>query len=83
LRSTTRKRARKLITRLRTRTEILAHRPQAGRPREELGAGLRSLSERPYVLIYRLLDDTPEIIAILHGARDLPTALVSRIEREA
>lgn len=39
-------RARKLIARLRTRTQILATHPLAGRPRIELGDGLRSLSER-------------------------------------
>ena len=75
-------RARKLVARLRARVGILATHPQAGRPRNELGEGLRSLSERPYVFIYRITDQTPEIVAILHGARDLPAALASRIERE-
>ena len=65
------------------RTEIFTARPLAGRPRDELGEGVRSPAERPYVLIYRLKSDTPEIVAIRHGARDLPTALAGRIEREA
>lgn len=76
-------RARKVIARLKARTDILEEHPFAGRPRDELGAGLRSLSERPYILIYRLIDDAPEIVAILHGARDLPAALANRIAREA
>jgi len=75
-------RARKLVARLKTRAEILKLHPLAGRPRLELGEDLRSLSERPYVLIYRLIGEHAEIVAILHGARDLPAALAARIDRE-
>lgn len=52
------------------------------RPREELGAGVRSLVERPYVILYRVVDSTAEIVAIVHGARDLPAVLASRIANE-
>jgi toxin ParE1/3/4 len=60
----------------------MAAHPFAGRNRPELGDGLRSLTERPYVLIYRVIDETAEIIAVLHGARDLPAALAARISSE-
>lgn len=76
------KRAHALLARLRKRTDILKTLPRAGRPRPELGDSLRSLVDRPYVLIYRLAGDDAEIIAILHGARDLPAALASRLERD-
>lgn len=75
-------RAHALIDRLRKRCTMLETHPHAGRPRPELGDGLRSLVERPYVLIYRAVADGVEIVAILHGARDLPRSLTSRLSRE-
>jgi toxin ParE1/3/4 len=76
-------RAMEFLDRLRQRCAILEQRPYAGRPREELGAGLRSLIERPYVILYRVVESTAEIVAIIHGARDLPAVLASRIANEA
>jgi|CXWL01.1.fsa_nt_gi toxin ParE1/3/4 len=76
-------RARALVARLRHRTLTLITLPRAGRPRPEFGADLRSLVERPYVLFYRVIGDTAEIVAIVHGARDLPKALAARIARDA
>lgn len=55
----------------------------AGRPRDEIAPGLRSLVERPYVIFYCLDGDGAEIVAIVHGARDLPAALSARILKEA
>jgi toxin ParE1/3/4 len=75
-------RAAKVVARLRQRCSILENHPLAGRSREELGEGVRSLSARPYVLLYCLTDDTAEIVAVLHGARDLPAAVAARIVRE-
>lgn len=75
-------RAFRVVARLRQRCDILKRHPEAGRPRSELGEGLRSLSERPYVLIYRLIGDDVEIVAVLHGARDLPAALAARIDKD-
>jgi len=75
-------RAAKVIARLRERCAILENHALAGRPRDELGEGLRSLSAQPYVLLYRLTDGTAEVVAVLHGARDLPAALAARIVRE-
>jgi toxin ParE1/3/4 len=71
-------RALDVVERLRKRCEILARLPYAGRPREELGPGLRSLVERPYVILYRVDGAVAEIVAIIHGARDLPAALAKR-----
>lgn len=42
-----------------------------GRPRPELGEGLRSFAHGNYVIFFRYRDDRFEVIAILHGARDI------------
>lgn len=76
-------RARSVVARLKSRTEILRSHPLAGRLRPELGEGMRSLSERPYVLIYRVVGEGVDIVAVLHGARDLPATLAARLGREA
>lgn len=75
-------RALTLVARLRKRSAMLEAHPEAGRLRPELGEGLRSLSARPYVLIYRLDHNAAEIVAIFHGARDLPHSLNERLARE-
>ncbi len=45
--------------------------PQMGRPREDLRPGPRSFVVKPYVVFYRPLDDTIEIVRVLHGRRDI------------
>jgi toxin ParE1/3/4 len=75
-------RAEKLIAKLRRRVRFLQTLPLAGRPRPELGEGLRSLVERPHVILYRLIDDAVEIVAFLHGARDIQAALADRSHRD-
>lgn len=76
-------RAKRFTRRLRARCRILETHPLAGRPRDDLGEGLRGLFERPYVLIYRLSGEDVEVVAILHAMRDLPAALFARIGGEA
>lgn len=75
-------RAEKTVERLRSRCRILQSHPLAGRLRPELGAGLRSLVERPYVVLYRIMDDAAEVVAIVHGKRDLPAAINARLMSE-
>jgi len=75
-------RAAALLARLRSRCEILHAHPFAGRPRPEFGADLRALVERPYVILYRIAEHDAEIVAILHGARDLPATLAARLNSE-
>ena len=72
-------RAEQLSKRLRARFKILETHPLAGRPRDDVGEGMRGLFERPYVLIYRLTEDVAEIVAVLHAMRDLPAAISARI----
>jgi toxin ParE1/3/4 len=45
--------------------------PYSGRKRDELLAGMRSVSVRPYAAFYRVRDDAIEIVRVLHGRRDI------------
>jgi toxin ParE1/3/4 len=45
--------------------------PFAGRVRDEIRAGLRSLATSPHVVFYRLNDDRPEIVRVLDGRQDV------------
>jgi toxin ParE1/3/4 len=49
----------------------LAEFPRMGRARENLAPNLRSFPVKKYVIFYRPVDDTIEIVRILHGARDI------------
>ena len=55
---------------LETRFESLAEMPGIGRRREKCAKGVRSITEGDYVIIYRVKNDTVEILRVLHGARD-------------
>lgn len=45
--------------------------PLFGRSRDELKVGLRSFVIRKYVVFYRIWQDTPVVIRVVHGSRDL------------
>ncbi|MFT3726228.1 MAG: type II toxin-antitoxin system RelE/ParE family toxin [Terricaulis sp.] len=75
-------RARRVVAGLRRRCEILLAHPLVGRPRDAFGAGVRSLSHRPYVIFYRLNGEDIEILAIIHAARDLPNVLGTRLGQD-
>lgn len=49
---------------------IEAH-PFAGRSRDELRGGVRSLAAKPHVLFYRVVNEIPEIMRILDGRQDI------------
>jgi toxin ParE1/3/4 len=49
---------------------VEAH-PFAGRTRDELRPGVRSLAAKPHVLFYRVRNDVPEIMRILDGRQDI------------
>ena len=50
----------------------LASSPEIGRQRNELALGLRSIPVGNHVIFYRAGENGPEIIRVLHGARDFP-----------
>jgi toxin ParE1/3/4 len=50
---------------------LLEEHPFAGRARDEVRQGLRSLAARPHVVFYRVNNDVVEIVRVLDGRRDL------------
>jgi toxin ParE1/3/4 len=50
---------------------ILEEHPLAGRSRDEIRSGLRSLVANPHVVFYRVTDDVVEIVRVLDGRQDL------------
>ena len=55
-----------------TLIERLARTPQMGRPRPEIGAGVRSFPFRSHIVFYRIKADVLEVAHIRHGARRDP-----------
>ena len=45
--------------------------PETGRSREEWGPGVRSFPVRPYVVVYRPIPESIQVLRIFHGRRDL------------
>ena len=45
--------------------------PLAGRARDEIRSGLRSLAAAPHTVFYRLKGDRPEIVRVLDGRQDI------------
>ena len=50
---------------------LLEDHPFAGRARDEVRPGLRSIAARPHVVFYRVKNDIAEIVRVLDGRRDL------------
>jgi toxin ParE1/3/4 len=50
---------------------LLEEHPFAGRARNEVRPGLRSIATRPHVIFYRVNNDVAEIVRVLDGRRDL------------
>jgi plasmid stabilization system protein ParE len=62
----------RIVARLRQAQDF----PESGRPVSEAPTlELRELLELPYRLIYRVVEDTIVVIAIVHGKQDLPRHL--------
>jgi toxin ParE1/3/4 len=63
--------AEKIVRRIGEFVAMIEDHPFAGRSRNELRQGLRSLAAAPHVIFYRIKDDIPEIIRILDSRRDI------------
>lgn len=73
--------AQKFVAELRQKCRHLADLPGTmGRPRPELGLGFRSSAFRGYVIYFRYINDTMEIIDIFEGHRDVDTHFAERDE---
>jgi len=63
--------AEKIVRQIGTIIATLEDHPFAGRKRDELRVGVRSLAATPHVVFYRVTNGVPEIIRILDGRRDI------------
>jgi toxin ParE1/3/4 len=59
------------IDRLYETMESLGRNPGSGRQREELALGIQSFPFGRYLIFYRALTNSVEIVRVLHGARDI------------
>ncbi len=50
----------------------LAIYPELGTKREELAAGIKSLTFHSHVIFYQILNDSILVVRILHHSRDFP-----------
>jgi plasmid stabilization system protein ParE len=67
------------IARLLEACEMLARNPRAGHARRDLTADpLLFWPVGAYLIIYRILEDAIEILAVTQGARDIPSYLRKR-----
>ena len=48
--------------------------PNSGKSYDSINAELRGISIENYVVFYRLLEDGIEILRVIHGRRNFPTA---------
>jgi toxin ParE1/3/4 len=56
---------------------LWATQPAMGRPRNELGAELRSFAFGLYVVFFQPLPDGIDVVRVLHGARDIDANFVA------
>jgi toxin ParE1/3/4 len=63
----------RVVDRITRKTQILALHPRIGAEVPEYGDdSIRELLYRSYRIIYRILPDRIDVIAVIHGARPLP-----------
>ena len=67
----------RIVREIGTACRMIEDYPLAGRARDEVRPGLRSISARPYVVFYRLQDDAVEIVRALDGRRDLDEIFIA------
>ena len=58
--------------RIREQAETLAHFPNSGRPGRIEGTRELVISRTPYIVAYRITENTVRILRVLHGARRWP-----------
>jgi toxin ParE1/3/4 len=71
----------RLLDNILAQARLHAQFPLTGRPRDDLTPGLRSFVVSPYIIFFRPIDDTIEVIRVLHHARDVD-AIMTREPHE-
>jgi toxin ParE1/3/4 len=68
--------AQKMVDRLTRRSQQITDFPQSGRTVPEYDApDVRELIERPYRIVYRIQADRIDVLAVIHGAQQMPSNL--------
>lgn len=63
----------RMVDRITARSDRIGALPESGAIVPELAsAGLREVIEHPYRIIYRIGSDQVDVLAVVHGARELP-----------
>ena len=63
--------ARSTLETLKQRLNMLSQNPEMGRKRFDIAPELHALVVRPYLILYRLEEDTLNVVRIIDGRRDL------------
>lgn len=64
----------RLVDLLTEKLPLIASQPRIGRLREDIAPNLRCLPVKSYLILYRFLEGSVQIVRVVHGARD-PKAL--------
>lgn len=59
-----------LVTEITLATALIAENPHGWRERPELMRGIHGVPVHPYMIFYRVVDNLPEIVRVLHERRD-------------
>lgn len=57
---------------------LLRNQPLAGQERPDYARSIRTLSNRPHIVLYQVQGDTVLVVRVLHGSRDIRRALRQR-----
>jgi toxin ParE1/3/4 len=67
----------RLVDEILERSRFHVRFPKTGRSRADIAPSVRSFVVRPYVIFFRAVDDTIEILRVLHGSRDIDSIMKS------
>jgi toxin ParE1/3/4 len=59
------------LAKIESKFRLLVEFPESGRVRDELLAGLRSYPAGNFVIFYRIIATTVEVVRVIHGRRDI------------
>ena len=64
--------AKRTVKRIRDAVRLLSDQPNAGRPGRVHGTRELVIADTPFILPYRVVKNTVQILRVLHGARNWP-----------
>lgn len=70
--------ATRFLRRIESKCEQYSRQPLMGDIRDDLAEGVRCFPIRSYVAFYRPLEDGIELLALIHGSRDIPDVFRQR-----